>query len=379
MYSACIHCQRDLGRNEAIEHLPIGRRIAFDEAAGRLWVICAGCARWNLVPFESRWEAIEAGEKLYRDSPKRMSTGQIGLAKTSDGTELVRIGAPLRPEMAAWRYGPSFLSRRWKYATTTLPATLILSVGWQFVALPTNDIGVRLAAALGIAGFAGLLQNRWITGRTQAVMPLGSTLSHVSRSMVRQVIVEPSANDTARIWIPAMTRDVKDLPFLAVPMAGVRSLIARLHGDYSQSAYLASGAPSHFTMVEGDEAQRALRVILPLLHEDGSTSKKVAEATAHLTARNTTMHQLLYGDPKSQDRLERTQLGNIYKPRRLALEMFVHEDSERRWLAGELLDLEEEWRRANEIAVIADALLRDPAVEQSLNALRDKAPGHTEA
>lgn len=34
--------------------------------------------------------------------------------------------------------------------------------------------------------------------------------------------------------------------------------------------------------------------------------------------------------------------------------------------------------RANEIAVIADALLRDNAIEQSLEALRTTPPGHTE-
>ena len=110
IYSTCIPCQSALGENALIETLPIGRRIAFDARTGRLWVVCQQCARWNLVPFESRRESIEAGEKLYRDSMQRMSTGEIGLATTREGTELVRIGEPLRPEMAAWRYG-SQLSR----------------------------------------------------------------------------------------------------------------------------------------------------------------------------------------------------------------------------------------------------------------------------
>jgi hypothetical protein len=42
---------------------------------------------------------------------------------------------------------------------------------------------------------------------------------------------------------------------------------------------------------------------------------------------------------------------------RLALEMAAHEESERRALEGELLELEEAWREADEIATIADALI----------------------
>jgi len=45
MFSTCIHCRKSLGANEAIEALPIGRRIAFDARHGRLWVVCRGCER----------------------------------------------------------------------------------------------------------------------------------------------------------------------------------------------------------------------------------------------------------------------------------------------------------------------------------------------
>jgi hypothetical protein len=43
---------------------------------------------------------------------------------------------------------------------------------------------------------------------------------------------------------------------------------------------------------------------------------------------------------------------------RLALEMAAHEETERRALEGELLELETAWREADEIAAIADALLQ---------------------
>jgi hypothetical protein len=80
VYHTCLFCNRDLGRNEVVEQFPVGRRLAFDAARGRLWVVCAQCRRWNLTPMEERWEAIETCERLYRDTRTRVATDNIGLA-----------------------------------------------------------------------------------------------------------------------------------------------------------------------------------------------------------------------------------------------------------------------------------------------------------
>ncbi len=37
MYSACLFCSEDLGRNEVLPTFPVGSRLAFDAAQGRLW------------------------------------------------------------------------------------------------------------------------------------------------------------------------------------------------------------------------------------------------------------------------------------------------------------------------------------------------------
>src|SRR6476661_6657816 len=104
MYSRCMFCNLPLGANEVLEIFPVGRRLAFDSAKGRLWVVCRFCERWNLSPLDERWEAIEACERLFHDTRLRVSTDNIGLARLHEGLELVRIGAPQRPEFAAWRY-----------------------------------------------------------------------------------------------------------------------------------------------------------------------------------------------------------------------------------------------------------------------------------
>ncbi|MDH5196756.1 MAG: hypothetical protein OEY20_05860, partial [Gemmatimonadota bacterium] len=55
------------------------------------------------------------------------------------------------------------------------------------------------------------------------------------------------------------------------------------------------------------------------------------------------------------DRKAKTgQLQKLPTPTRLALEMALHEEQERRALAGELIELELAWRAAEEVAAIAD-------------------------
>lgn len=81
VYSTCLFCNEALGSNEAVEAFPVGRRLAFDQAKGRLWVVCPKCERWNLTPLEERWEAIEQAERLYRDTRRRVATDNVGLAR----------------------------------------------------------------------------------------------------------------------------------------------------------------------------------------------------------------------------------------------------------------------------------------------------------
>ena len=108
MYSTCSVCNQSLGANEADRALSGRRTTGVRRAKGRLWVVCHHCGRWNLSPLEERWEAIEECERLFRGTLVRVSTDNIGLARLADGLELIRIGAPLRPEFAAWRYGRHF-------------------------------------------------------------------------------------------------------------------------------------------------------------------------------------------------------------------------------------------------------------------------------
>ena len=162
MYTTCIFCHEPLGANETIEHFPIGRRLAFDSAKGRLWVVCRNCAQWNLTPLEERWEAVEACERAYRSVRTRVSTPEIGLARLAEGLDLVRIGAPLRPEFAAWRFGDEFSRRRRR-------AIQVGVVGTGLVAGAGITFGFGLAAA-GVAGPLVGYGAMWMLGAARAVV-----------------------------------------------------------------------------------------------------------------------------------------------------------------------------------------------------------------
>ena len=70
MYSTCLYCTSDLGQNQVVEPMPVGRRVAFDAGNGRLWVICCACVKWNLVPFDSRLKrSITASESFAERTP----------------------------------------------------------------------------------------------------------------------------------------------------------------------------------------------------------------------------------------------------------------------------------------------------------------------
>jgi hypothetical protein len=59
---------------------------------------------------------------------------------------------------------------------------------------------------------------------------------------------------------------------------------------------------------------------------------------------------------------------------RLALEMALNEDSERRALEGELYVLLDAWREAEELAGISDALTVPPNVEHALGQMKSAKP-----
>lgn len=340
MYSTCIYCHRPLGANGVLEEFPVGRRLAFDAARGRLWVVCSRCERWNLSPIEERWEAIEAAERLFRDIRTRVSTENIGLARHPEGLELVRIGKPLRPEFAAWRYGDQFGRRRRR--AILVGGGVVGALGAAAVAgLATGVISATLVAQSG--NFYGL----WMQLRTQ-------------------VKLRTDEGELLRLRIADLHRTR-----LGRTPEGEWSLTFR---DPRASVFGLSSM--EFT---GEAAERMVGKIMPRLNARGAGDRTIREAVREIE-RVGGPEAYLAGVVERSVRGTRASayrerdallLGRLPTPTRLALEMALHEEQERRALEGELHALELAWKEAEEIAAIADDLLVPEPVRERLERARE--------
>lgn len=335
MYRTCLFCHKDLGQNDVVEALPIGRRLAFDAARGRLWVVCRGCERWNLTPFDERWEAIEACERAYRDARRRFATDQIGIARLREGLELVRIGEPLRPEFAAWRYGDQFGRRRRR--------------AWA------------LGAGFAVVAIGGMAANIFVVGGGIAVQAIDWAFQFYMFRR-RMAVIEPEAGNPiglnwAQVALARFDRDsTAGNPVLMV-QSRTKGFFAKPTGDWLR--------------LEGPAALAAAGPVLAAVNIHGARAKVVASAAArldHLPPGETMFGQLA---TEAARKKYAPELGHLDKDLRLALEMAANEDTERVWLAGELLDLEQAWQRAEELAAIADPLATEHLTEQ-LDALKER-------
>ena len=324
MYTTCIFCRKPLGTNGVIETFPVGRRLAFDAHRGRLWVVCRKCERWNLTPLEERWEAVEDCERIFRDTRLRVSTENIGLARHREGLTLVRIGEPLRPEFAAWRYGDQFGKRRRRTALYTAGVLGVAAAGGVVVGLTVS------ASVL----FMLLVGTPWQQRRKVVEIPRDGRRTMVLRSL---------DVSTTRL---CLSEDGADL---------------RLHvANYSSLL-------GEQIWLDGEEARRVAAVILPAINKAGGKKRTVADAVDLIEAAGTP--ERLVTDLASADdfNMNDGSPGFIWKmpePTRLALEMALHEEQERRALEGELWVLEQAWKEAEEIAGIADNLFLPEGAEE---------------
>src|SRR2546430_9718221 len=111
MYRTCAFCNGKLDGDGGPTGLGVGRRLAFDEWKGRLWVICPRCSRWNLAPLDDRLDQIAALERAASEGRVAAATDQVTLIRWQ-GYDLVRVGKPRRLELATWRYGERLRARR---------------------------------------------------------------------------------------------------------------------------------------------------------------------------------------------------------------------------------------------------------------------------
>ena len=334
MYTTCIFCKKPLGSNEVVEVFPVGRRLAFDPAKGRLWVVCRSCERWNLTPLEERWEAVETCENLFRATRIRTSTENIGLARHTEGLELVRIGEPLRPEFAAWRYGDQFGRRRRR--------SIVLGTAAGIATIGGLALGGAVGGLIGMGGVGsiGTAINQWRQlGPSARFRPDDGRLLWMNQLGVMRARLTPAAGD-ADFGVEAKARG-----FLRVRRE----------------------------RFEGEDAVRVLDAILPAINARGGSGKTIRHAVSRIESAGQPDRfvKRLAHRQQSRNSPARVQMSTLAEPARLALEMALNEERERRALEGELWLLERRWKEAEEIAAISDNLLLPARADEFINRRRE--------
>jgi hypothetical protein len=147
-------------------------------------------------------------------------------------------------------------------------------------------------------------------------------------------------------------------------------------------------------LIVGEDAMRIAARIMPTVNRFGGSREKVQDAVGLLEeagdpyqvlVKVQQRHGWVQGDDvwgtggvmsksgsnRNVVRKLRGSLHTLDVRERLAIEMALHEEQERRAMEGELAELERAWQEAEEIAKIADNLFTPAQVEARFNQLRD--------
>jgi hypothetical protein len=157
-------------------------------------------------------------------------------------------------------------------------------------------------------------------------------------------------------------------------VSGTEFTKARFRGDsVSGAPQLSIKVKRNIEVFEGEEALRLAGRLLPAINVSGGGKRAVQEAVQDLEARRGSEAYLdrYFRIAGPVDRKGRPKpVATLPAPTRLALEMALHEEAERRAIEGELAILEAAWQEAEVIAGISDNMFMPAEVESKLAALK---------
>lgn len=326
MFRSCAFCNAAFDGDGGPSGLGVGRRLAFDEWKGRLWVVCPRCSRWNLTPFDDRLERIEAVARAAGQGRIAASTDQVALIRWQQYA-FVRVGKPPRVELATWRYGERLRNRQRERMKVVVPLTVAA-------------IGLGIAANVAAGGGFGVLV--WNIHRIAD-------------------------------WAYLRMVGGRRVPLLESPICASCGNLMELRARHVQHARLVSDRQADMAVVlscprcrregaqlTGSEAVQVLRQGLTYLNLMRGGRRKAEDAAREVD---------VAGGPDQlvRDITRRELTLRALRPERgLALEMAVDE-------RAEVQELERQWREAEEIADIADGTLSSSAeIEEKLRWLKNR-------
>ncbi len=330
MFKTCAFCNAPFDGDGGPSGLGVGRRLAFDEWRGRLWVVCSKCSRWNLTPLDDRLERIEGVARAARDerggSRVVAATDQVTLIRWQR-YDFVRVGKPLRVELATWRYGERLRTRQRERMKVVIPLTVAA-------------VGLGIAANVAAGGGLGVFV--WNLHRLVDQAYIGI----VGRRRV--VLTEPPVCAHCASLMELRARHVQHARIVPDAHAEVAVVLScpKCRRDGAQ--------------LTGPDAVQVLRQGLTYLNVTRSGRRRAEDAAR-------VVDQIGGPDRLVHDVARRElTLRSLQPERRLALEMAVDE-------RAEVQELERQWREAEEIAEIADGTLStSEQVEEELRRLKRK-------
>ena len=326
MFSSCAFCNAAFDGDGGPSGLGVGRRIAFDEWKGRLWVVCSRCSRWNLTPFDDRLERIEAVARAASQGRIAASTQQVALIRW-ERYDLVRVGKPPRVELATWRYGERLRNRQRERMKVVVPLTVAA-------------IGLGIAANVAAGGGFGVVV--WNVHRLA---------------------------DRFYVWLVGGRKVQLLEPPICAHCGSVMQLrarhvqYARIVPDRHEEMAVVLSCPKcrhEGTQLTGTDAIQVLRQGLTYMNLDKGGRRRAEDAAREVD-------QVGGADQLVRDiaRHELT-LRSLRAERGLALEMAVDE-------RAEVEELERQWKEAEEIADIADGTLgTSTEIENELRRLKNR-------
>jgi hypothetical protein len=322
----CYSCNQPFPANDLDELSTRGCTIAYDPVRGRLWFVCTACRRWSLRPIDERWDVIDSLERLSANGSRVVArTDNIALIETG-GLRLVRVGRAGLREEAWWRYGRELQRRherslavagRNEVHETVLdaltPIIAFLLVGWP----------IRRTIEPGVEPW--LDRARWLDFGPFAWR--GVTKCPVCRSVREEILLK----DTESLAVRPADPDIE----IWTPCSACRLLRT------AESGYV----------LHGDEAKWVLRRVLAYQNYDGASERQIDTATRLIEDAGTPcdLMRTIIGWRLPLGRLRSTEL--------LSLEIASNAEEERRIADLEISDLEDQWRREEEIAAIVDGEL----------------------
>ncbi|GMV05625.1 MAG: hypothetical protein AMXMBFR53_19020 [Gemmatimonadota bacterium] len=320
MFTRCLFCRKPFPENGQLAHMPHGRRIAFDPTDGRLWAICSGCYRWNLIPIESREAALYELERVARDHGRLVAhTAHVSLLNA--GTlSLVRVGDASLVEQAWWRYGRELRKRKASFESTRSKVS---------------------AAAFGAAAWVGD-----VLGFVDDELPLHWTDTPMADILRwrRFGWAAWHGRETCPFCNSSLRALRYELSWWVYPLQGSDGRI----GVGVPCQRCDPWTPEKIYQLHGDVAENALRRILAYQNIAGASERRIADAARAIEHVGSAGEFALDATRRRETLWRMGSLGTV------ALEIALNESVERRMLDLEVRSLEWMWKQEEELARIID-------------------------